>query len=117
MSEREDTIAERVGRNQSTFRDANERLETAAEAIAVDGPVPFICECARLDCTEVAALTLHEYEVVRGDPTRFWSVPGHETCEVEGVRVAKILELRDRYSVLEKIGHAAEVARERDARS
>ena len=65
----------------------------------------------------MASLTLAEYEAVRSNPVRFWSVPGHETCEVDDVRVAKVLERRDRYSLLEKIGRAAEVVSELDGRS
>jgi hypothetical protein len=59
---------------------------------------------------------LDEYEVVRSHPARFWSVPGHEVCEVDGVTVAKVLERCDGYSLMEKVGHAADVARELDRR-
>ena len=37
MDGHEATIAERVARNQATFRDANERLEAAAEDLVAGG--------------------------------------------------------------------------------
>jgi hypothetical protein len=117
MGDHEDTISERIARNQSTFRDANERLEAAAGRLADLDLAPFICECPRPECTQVVTLTLDDYEDIRSDPARFWSVPGHEVCEVDGVTVAKVLERRDGYSVLEKLGRAAEVATELDGRS
>ena len=63
------TPEERKALNEGTFRDANERLERAAEGIldgADETPVPFLCDCPRMDCTEVVLLTLREYERVRG---------------------------------------------------
>jgi hypothetical protein len=112
----EETIAARVARNQSTFRAANERIEGAAGHVVEGEALPFICECPRPTCTEITSLTMREYETVRDDPARFFSVPGHETCEVDGVTVAKVLERRKGYSLLEKVGRAAEIAEELDAR-
>jgi hypothetical protein len=117
MDDHEATISERVARNQSTFRDANERLEAAAGRLGEIDVAPFICECPQPECTEVATLTLDDYEDIRSDPARFWSVPGHEVCQVDGVTVAKVLERRDGYSVMEKLGHAAEIATELDGRT
>lgn len=110
------TISERVARNQSTFRDANERIErTAARFIEVE-QVPFICECPRRDCTEVIRLSLAEYELIRGDGRRFFAASGHETCVVEGEMVAKVVDRGPLFSVLEKVGEAGHVARELDPR-
>jgi hypothetical protein len=38
-----DIAQERIALNQSTFREANERIEGAADKMALVGPVPFIC--------------------------------------------------------------------------
>ena len=116
MDELAETISQRVARNQSTFREANERIEqTAAQFVDVD-PVPFICECPQRDCTELVRVSLAEYEVVRGDGRRFLVVTGHETCEVEGETIAQVVDRRPLFSVLEKVGEAGRVARELDPR-
>jgi hypothetical protein len=46
------------------FREANERIEATAYNTRLLGPVPFICECANPDCTEIVRLELDEYEAV-----------------------------------------------------
>ncbi|MGN6797856.1 MAG: hypothetical protein ACTHKS_06870 [Gaiellaceae bacterium] len=113
----DEIIAERVARNQSTFRAANERIDVVAERVVDTGErLPFICECPEPSCTDLVAMTLAEYETVRDDPRRFFARAGHETCEVDGMTVAKVLERREGYSLLEKVGRAAEVAEELDTR-
>src|SRR4051812_50219639 len=69
--------AERVARNDSTFRHANEQIERAAEPLGIE-PVPFLCECAEERCTEIVRLTLAQYEAVRAEPRWFVNAPGHE---------------------------------------
>jgi hypothetical protein len=104
---------ERHGRNNSTFRDANEKIATAAGKYELVERVPFICECATESCTEIVRLSLAEYEEVRSAPTRFFVSPGHQACE----GVVSLLEDRGRYLLLEKEGRAGEVATELDPRS
>src|SRR4051794_29477195 len=105
--------AVRIAENQATFRDANEDIELTAEKMKLYGrPVPFICECPRVECTELIRLTLDEYEEVRADPTRFANAPGHEDVSVEA-GVGVVVDRRDGYVVVEKIGVAGEIARER----
>ena len=70
--------AEQVARNDAIYRAANERIEAAAEEYEVAGPIPFICECADATCTNVVLLTLTQYERIRGHPTHFLNLPGHE---------------------------------------
>lgn len=111
-----DRISERVARNQSTFRDANERIEGAADAMGEFDRVPFICECPRRDCVDLTRLTLTEYEGVRANARRFLVVPGHEVCEVEGVAVAKVVDRYESFSVLEKVGESGQVAEALDPR-
>jgi hypothetical protein len=115
MGEREDVVAERIARNQDRFRAANERIESFAEVTEID-LVPFICECPIPECTELTKLSLAQYEEIRGDPRRFFVVPGHEVCEIEGVTVSRVTTQTDSFSVLEKIGKAGEVAAELDTR-
>jgi hypothetical protein len=111
------TIAERVARNQATFRDANERIEQAADGMVdLADPLPFICECARRNCTELTRLTREEYEGVRKDARQFFVARGHEICEVDGVVVATMVDRRERYTVLRKVGEAGQVAEDLDPR-
>jgi hypothetical protein len=111
-------ITERVARNQSTFRDANEQLEERAAAIGVNArALPFICDCPDPDCTTVALIAREEYERIRSRGAWFFAVPGHEVCIVDGVDVAKIVERRDAYSLMEKVGEAKAIVEQLDPRS
>jgi hypothetical protein len=105
---------ERIARNQAAFRDANERINTAAAVYAVDIPVPFICECAEPTCSEIVRLELSQYEAIRANPRHFLSIPGHQAAErAAGV----VVEERDGYVIAEKIGHAGDVAAALDERT
>jgi hypothetical protein len=103
-----------VARNDAIFRDANERIERAAVKFAGTDPVPFICECAEPSCRDVILLPLAEYERVREHSTWFVVTPGHEASAGDS---AEIVETKDGYHVVEKVGRAAEVAAELDPRS
>jgi hypothetical protein len=106
---------ERIARNDAVFREANERIEQAAVAIGVEnGPFPFICECADRECTEILLLELDEYAAIRANPRRFLAVPGHER---QAGGAAKVVESHDGYDVVEKVGHAGEVAEQLDTGS
>lgn len=109
---------ERVARNQSAFREANEELERRAEELLSDAEqVPFICECPDPRCTSVALLSLVEYETVRSRSDWFLAVPGHEICVVNNETVAKIAKRYATFTVMEKVGHAGEVANQLDPRA
>jgi len=112
-----ETTAERAARNESAFRDANERIEGAADAMAHLDEIPLICECSVRTCTEVVRLTREEYELVRSHGACFWVVPGHEVVAVDGVEVAKVRERREHFTILEKIGEAKVVSQQLDPRS
>jgi hypothetical protein len=75
---------ERLARNQTLFREVNERLLTLSNGPRSDR-IDFLCECSRVECAETIPLTLEEYNEVRSDPKTFAVVPGHETLEVEDV--------------------------------
>ena len=113
-----ETIAERVAENQDAFRQANERIETAADEIARDIEfLPFICECPDRRCVETTKLDRHEYESVRAKGNRFFVVPGHEVLTVDGVPTARVAQRLERFTIVEKIGEAGEQAKELDPRS
>lgn len=106
-------MEERVAQNQATFREANERINTAAGVYDVDMPVPFLCECADPTCSEIVRLELSEYEEIRADSRHFLNVPGHQAAAGDAAVVVKELET---YVIAEKIGHAGEVVETLDER-
>jgi hypothetical protein len=99
----------RAARNQSVFREVNERIEEFRSTAAAF--VEFVCECALERCTEHVSLTLEEYERIRLDSNRFLVLPGHVIPRVE-----KVIEETDRYLVVSKLGSGASVAAELDPR-
>ena len=105
-----DDAAEKIARNNAVFRDANDEIDTAAEDHGLDDgrPVPFICECSDPRCTQIISLTLEEYRGVRNNPRWFVHALGHEEA-IPGV--VQAIERNDRYLLVEKVGHAGEVAR------
>ena len=106
-----DELQERLGANESVFRQINEGIERGQWPGEEDAPVSFRCECARLGCNELLELTVREYERVRLNPRRFIVVPGHERPEVEVV-----IETRPGHLIVEKQDQAGEVAAESDPR-
>jgi len=104
---------ERAARNESLFREVNERIGTTATKLS---PMftEFICECADDSCFEHVSLTSEEYSSVRKmGPVYFILRPGHEDSDIERVVGGEA----DRYEVVEKQDVAAEVATELDPRS
>jgi hypothetical protein len=87
---------QRVAMNEATFRKVNEAMERGQERADL---MTFVCECGRLGCSELIQLTSAEYEDVRDNARRFAIVDGHEILEAE-----KVVERRDRYIVVEKVG-------------
>ncbi len=106
--------AERVARNDATFREANEQIEAVAESIEVEESVPFLCECADMSCTAVISLALSEYEEIRSDPTHFLNVPGHD---VAAGPHGKVVAEREGYVIVQKIGLAGDIVTELDERT
>lgn len=109
----EGSPAERVAMIEVTFRRANEMISEAAKRAPVRGRIPFICECGNRTCLETVRLTAVDYEAVRGDPVVFLVAPGHEITGPDLGRVARSEAL---YTLVEKIGASAEIARRRDPR-
>lgn len=98
---------ERAARNETVFRDANERIaERRAELPAVEGRTPFLCECEDERCTALVLLSAEEYGLVRKDATRFVVVPGHPTHGDEDGLAG------DGWLAVRKTGRGAEIARE-----
>jgi hypothetical protein len=104
---------ERIARNDSAFRSANEQIAGYASDHQFVDHVPFLCECATESCVTVVNLSLNEYEEVRAAPNRFVVAPGHQGSE----GTVSMLEDRGRYLLVEKDGVAGDVAKDLDPRS
>lgn len=101
----------RAARNQSLFREVNERIEGLRNRPPTVFEL-FICECCLDGCSKTVSLTIEEYEGIRAHPVRFAVLPGHVDLDVE--RVVKSVD--GRYEVVEKIEQAARVATRLDPR-
>jgi len=99
--------AEKVGRNDAIFRDANEGIRVAAGALGIGDPVPFICECADPACREIVPVSLDAYREIRQDARLFLNVPGHQAAS-QGW--GQVVETHEEYVVVLKVGAAGEVA-------
>ena len=99
--------ATRVAKNESLFREVNERIKGLADTFLVgrDDRQRFVCECSRNGCSESVELTLEEYADVRASDVRFAVVRGHVSPEYE-----RVVLRTDRYWVVEKDGLAGRVA-------
>jgi hypothetical protein len=95
-----DSVRQRIVRNNYTFREANERIRARADEY--DAPIeriPFLCECPVPTCTEVVRLTMAEYSGVRAHPDQFFTVPGHEEADAA---VGSVVSREDGYVLVEK---------------
>ena len=99
--------ATRVAKNESLFREVNERIAEVAEGFENEQTQNFVCECSRLGCSKAIELSLAEYAAVREHDRRFAVAPGHLDPEHESVVLR-----RERFWVIEKDGLAGEVAEE-----
>jgi hypothetical protein len=108
-SEGLDARRHRAAKNQSLFREVNERIEQLA---AGKSSATFVCECLQEECDEPVSLTLEEYEGIRSGPNRFFVLNGHEVDDIE-----ETIEARDGYLVVKKLGVGAEVAATLDPRT
>ena len=104
----EDVSHEKIARNDSAFREANDVIGTAAADRGFHGSaLPLLCECSEPRCTEIIRLTPEQYAHVRSNDRWFAHAVGHEAA-VDGA--VKLLERHDGYIVVEKIGVAGAIA-------
>src|SRR3954451_13202489 len=103
---------QRAARNQAMFREVNERLEELDGKLAAQQHHRFVCECAAQECIRPLELTIEEYESVRGGGATFVVAPGHVYPEVE-----RVVAENARFTVVEKLEAAAELAEAFDPRA
>ena len=101
-----------MAKNESVFREVNERIAEAAKRTLVLPDAEFLCECGRPDCLERVIVPLDDYEAIRAHSDRFILVLGHDQPEVD-----RVIGGGDDYVVVEKIGEAGEIAEELDPRT
>jgi hypothetical protein len=90
---------ERLEQNQKMFRAANGRFEDAVEENSLDGvrPVPFLCECADIECRGSIEITTADYDAAHIDSDYYVILPGHPTIDGEETVEDKVV-----YLVVEK---------------
>jgi len=104
---------ERIARNESSFREINERLESGLRLIRHQQELhSFICECGDQDCSELISLTFDEYRTIRKDSRHFAVVPGHVFPDAE-----RVIVQHERYEMIEKLGQAVEIVDALDERA
>jgi hypothetical protein len=99
----------RAARNQTVFREVNERIVELSQRWIT--PPQFICECENPRCAETVVATMDVYEAVRGDPACFLVARGHEVPDVE-----EIVDSADGFVVVRTLGQGLVVAVEFDPR-
>jgi hypothetical protein len=103
----------RVGLNEALFREVNEQIRSLAdEPDSGDEKITVICECADPDCTAHVELPVSDYERIRGESVLYVVATGHDAREGEIV-----IEQRNGWEVVRKIGAAGEIAEETDPRT
>jgi hypothetical protein len=95
-----DSVRERIVKNNYTFREANERIRARADEYdAQIERIPFLCECPVPSCMEVLRLTIDEYSGIRAHPDHFVTIPGHEQADAS---VGHVVSREDGYIIVEK---------------
>jgi hypothetical protein len=102
--------------NQSLFRSGNERLKKFNEewfgTVLPRGG--WVCECANDTCLEHIEMASSEYEAVRQNGAHFFVAPSDEHVWPD---VENVIARNDHYWVVEKTGHAHDLAKRADPRS
>ena len=106
-----DAQAERAARNEDLFRSVNERIEDVV-AHHPEQWFDAVCECSDLECAAIFRIEVAEYERIRSSSGCFALLPGHDDPRYE-----RVIERRDGFVVVEKVGDGATVARTLDPRA
>jgi hypothetical protein len=88
--------SERQARNQTIFREVNQRLREIAHRPS-ERVTEYLCECSDVACRDTIKLEATAYEAVRSTPNVFVIIPGHDRLEVE-----RVIEDNNRFMLVEK---------------
>jgi hypothetical protein len=106
---------QRAARNQSLFREVNERVKDVNDSFHVFTSLSdWVCECANDECVQRIEMSAREYEHVRRDGARFFVAPSEEHVWPE---VERVVERLANYWIVEKIELGAKIAKLQDPRS
>jgi hypothetical protein len=114
VQDQEDQRGVRAAKNQSLFREINERIEDLNASFS--GILPtgdWVCECAEAVCVETVELSVAEYESIRARSATFVVAPSDQHVWPD---VERVIERTDRYWIVEKRGDAKDVAERADPR-
>jgi hypothetical protein len=100
---------ERVARNEELFQVVNRNIVKLEETLGMGKTFAVVCECAKKHCVDGFDVEPAVYQRVRSNPVLFFVVPGHE----EDSQVEKVVERTPQYLIVEKVGRAAEVVRDK----
>jgi hypothetical protein len=104
--------AEQRAKNESTFREANEKLEDKViELSLTEERTPYLCECDEPSCTAIIRLTIPEYEAVRGNPRHFVVTPEHDATP------DRVVKEHDGFTVIQKTGEEGRLVEAEDPRA
>ena len=104
--------AEQRARNESTFREANEKLEEkVVEFDLTEERTPYLCECDDLSCIAIIRLTIPEYEAVRSNPRQFVVTPEHDSLP------DRVVEEHENFTVIQKTGEEGQLVEKEDPRA
>jgi hypothetical protein len=96
---------ERIARNESAFRELNERLEASVHRGRTEPEYAgFVCECGDGDCDMTVRVPLGAYEAVRQNARDFIVVAGHELEDTEDV-----VDEGDGYVIVRKHDDVADI--------
>jgi hypothetical protein len=105
----------KAAKNQSLFREVNERLKEVDQRIRSGAyEEDAICECANDECSERLSISQAEYDSVRKNPTWFIVLAGDDHVFPD---VERVVRKEAGYWVVEKLDQAAVVAAKVDPRS
>ncbi len=96
-----DERAERIARNEASYRELNESIERGAQA---GRRFQLVCECGDDECTGALNIAADAYAAVRADPRRFIVLPGHQMPAYETV-----VDEQPGYYVVEKPADVAHI--------
>lgn len=105
----------RAAKNQSLFREVNERVKDVNDHFhAYTSVSDWFCECANETCVERIDMTSQEYEHIRAAGERFFVAPSEEHVWPD---VERVVERRRTFWIVEKIEHGGRIAKDLDPRS
>jgi hypothetical protein len=99
---------ERIARNEELFQIVNRQIEKLEVTLGQRRTFSMVCECGKKHCLEGFDVEPAVYQRVRANPLLFFVVPDHEDSQVE-----KVIERTPQYLVVQKVGRAAEVVRDK----